>query len=403
MTLRHKTYYLQLDPSDGQKILLDRHFGCVRWVYNYFLSKLIEQYKAEKKKDSYIKQCEFLVWLKKQPEFIWLNQVNSQALQAALRFLDVAYKNMFLHKKGHPKHKSKRGKNNFHVPQNVKVKNNKLYICKFREGIKIRGNKQIVGNIKSCTVSKSATGKYFVSILVEKEIKTLPKTGKQIGIDLGLKNFIITSENVTYENNRYTKQYERKLASSQKHLSRKKKLSKSYENQRRKVAKVHEKIRNSRKDFLHKASRKLVEENDLICVETLGVKNMVKNKRLSKAISDVSWGTFLNFLSYKAEWYGKEVIKVDKFFASSKICHHCGHKNENLKLHMREWECQNCGNHNDRDLNAAKNILKEGIRIKNTKDKALVSVGTIEYTGGDSNKTFFGKHKSVKPENLMLN
>ncbi|WP_132777704.1 RNA-guided endonuclease TnpB family protein [Sphingobacterium alimentarium] len=243
--------------------------------------------------------------------------------------------------------------------------------------------------MSKCTLSKTPTGKYFVSILSEEQYQVKEKTGAFCGIDLGLKDFAITSDGVKFKNNKYTKQYEKELAKAQKHLSRKTKGSNSFERQRRKTARLHEKITNSRMDNLHKVSHQLVSNYDIIALEDLNVKGMVKNHKLSKHISDASWGTFVRLLEYKADWNDKQIVKINRFYPSSKTCCECGWINQDLNLSIREWTCKN-GHVLDRDLNAAKNILKEGLKI--------ISSGTGDYTGGDSNKTLATKHKSVKPE-----
>jgi putative transposase len=217
----------------------------------------------------------------------------------------------------------------------------------------------------------------------------MEKTGAICGIDLGLKDFVITSDGIKFKNNKYTKQYERKLAKAQKHLSRKTKGSNSFERQRRKTARIHENITNARMDNLHKVSHKLISDYDIIALEDLNVKGMVKNHKLSKHISDASWGNFVRLLEYKASWNDKQIVKINRFYPSSKTCSECGWINQNLNLSDREWICHN-GHRLDRDLNAAQNILKEGLNI--------ISAGTVDYTGGDSNKTLETKHKSVKPE-----
>ena len=384
-----RTYKFELQPTQEQKVLLGKHFGCIRYIYNYFLNEKKEQYQADKKSDNYYAQAATLTVLKKKDETVWLKEVNSQSLQFALRSLDTAYLNFFRGNAKFPNFKSKKKKNTFTVPQFAVLEENKLYIPKFKEGIKVNVYREVKGEIGKCTFSKTPTGKYFVSILSEEQYQPKEKTGAICGIDLGLKDFAVTSDNKKYKNNKYTKKYERKLKRAQQHLSRKKKGSNSFEKQRRKTARVHEKITNSRMDTLHKISHQLISDYDIIALEDLNVKGMVKNHKLAKHISDASWGTFVRLLEYKADWNDKQVIKINRYYPSSKTCCECGYINQDLKLKDRMWVCKN-GHILDRDLNAAKNILKEGLKI--------ISSGTGDNTDGDSNKPSVRKHKSVKSE-----
>jgi putative transposase len=385
-----RTYQFELTPTQDQKVLLDKHFGCIRYVFNHFLNERKEQYQKEKKSDNYYAQAAKLTIIKKQEETTWLKEVNSQSLQFSLNCLDSAYKNFFAGRAMFPKFKSRKNKNTFTVPQFAKLEADRFYAPKFKEGIKVNIHREIKGEIGKCTLSKTPTGKYFVSILSEEQYQPKEKTGAVCGIDLGLKNFAITSDGIKFKNNRYTKKYERKLKKAQQHLSRKTKGSTSFEKQRRKTAQIHEKITNSRMDNLHKVSHKLVTDYDIIALEDLNVKGMVKNHKLAKHISDASWGTFVRLLEYKAGWNDKQIVKISRWYPSSKTCCECGWINQELNLSIREWTCKN-GHVLDRDLNAAKNILKEGLKILN-------SAGTVENTGGAINKTSAKKHKAVKPE-----
>ncbi len=386
-----RTYQFELQPTQEQKVLLDKHFGCIRFVFNHFLNERKEKYQVDKKSDNYYTQCATLTELKKKEETIWLKEVNSQSLQFALKCLDSAYVNFFAGRAKFPRFKSKKNKNTFTVPQFAKLEADRFYAPKFKEGIKMNVHREVKGEIGKCTLSKTPTGKYFVSILSEEQYKPKEKTGKTCGIDLGIKDFAITSDGIKFKNNKYTKKYERKLAKAQKHLSRKTKGSNSFEKQRRKTALIHEKITSSRMDNLHKVSHKLISDYDVICLEDLNVKGMVKNHKLSKHISDASWGAFVRLLEYKANWNDKQVVKINRFYPSSKTCCECGWVNQDLNLSTREWTCKSCDKTHDRDLNAAKNILKEGLKILN-------SAGTVENTGGAINKTSAKKRKAVKPE-----
>ncbi len=375
MKLIYRAYRVELKPTQSQKVLLDKHFGCVRFIYNYFLNQRKEQYQLFNKSENYFSQAKLLPNLKKNEETSWLKEVNSQSLAESLRHLDSAYQKFFKGKSKFPRFKSKKGKNSFSVPQHFKIEQNRLHIPKFKQGIKYIDKRIINGRLCNVTVSKTPTGRYYASILVEQEYEQKPKTGLFVGVDLGIKDLAVTSDGVRFKNNRYTKTYERKLAKAQKHLSRKKKGSRSFENQKRKVAKIHEKITNTRQDVLHKITTKLIEQYDTIVVESLNVKGMMSNHNLSKHIHDASWGTFIQYLKYKADWNDKQVVAIDRYYPSSKTCNVCGWINQNLNLSMREWTCAN-GHVLDRDLNAAQNILHEGLKILN-------SAGTVENTDGD--------------------
>jgi putative transposase len=370
-----KSYKYKLKPSEEQIVLLNKHFGSIRFVYNHFLNERKNEYETNKNTINYYDNAKSLTELKKLDDYSWLNEINSQSLQDSLKNLETAYKNFFRFKKGFPKFKSKHSRNSFCVPQFVKLENGKLKMPKFKEPIDLILSRSFTGVIKQCTISKTPTDEYFVSILVETEHSKLSKTGKTIGIDLGIKDFVITSEGYKYKNNRYTKTYEKELKKQQKHLSRKTKGSNRYNKQKLKVAEIHKKITNSRLDNLHKVSTELIKKYDVIILEDLNVKGMIKNHKLSKHISDVSWSKFISLLTYKSEWNDKKIVKIDRFFPSSKTCNSCGYINQNLKLDMREWTCPSCNTKLDRDLNASINILNEGYK--------LISSGTDDYRRED--------------------
>ena len=389
MKIIFRTYQFELQPTQEQKVLLDKHFGCIRYVYNYFLNERKEQYQADKKSDNYYKQAATLTELKKKEETAWLKEVNSQSLQFALRCLDTAYVNFFRGNAKFPRFKSRKKKNSFTVPQFAKLKGGRFFAPKFKEGIKVNVHREVKGEIGKCTLSKTPTGKYFVSILSEEQYQPKEKTGSVCGVDLGLKDFAITSDGVKFKNNKYTKHYEKELAKAQRHLSRKTKGSNSFERQRRKTARIHEKITNSRMDNLHKVSHRLVSDYDIIALEDLNVKGMVKNHKLAKHISDASWGTFIRLLEYKADWNDKQIVKVNRFYPSSKTCGGCGWINQDLKLSDREWTCNSCGVVHDRDVNASVNILKEGLKIH----RQGLSITKVERKSDVSNNAH-----SAKPE-----
>jgi putative transposase len=370
-----RTYKYKLKPNNEQIVLLNKHFGSIRFVYNHFLNERKTEYETNKNSINYYDNAKSLTELKKEEDYSWLKEINSQSLQDSLKNLETAYKNFFKFNKGFPRFKSKHSKNSFTVPQSVKLTKNELSIPKFKEPIKVIIDRTFNGIIKQCTISKTPTNEYFVSILVETEHNKFPKTGKSIGLDLGIKDFVITSDGYKYKNNRYTKTYTKKLKEQQQHLSRKTKGSNRYNKQKLKVATIHKKITNSRIDNLHKVSTELIKKYDLIVLEDLNIKGMIKNHKLSKHISDASWGRFVTMLTYKAEWNDKQIVKINRFFPSSKTCNCCGYINQNLKLDIREWTCPSCNTKLDRDLNASINILKEGYK--------QISSGTDDYRRGD--------------------
>lgn len=384
----NKTYKFRIFPNAEQEQNLARHFGHSRFVYNYFLNERKEQYQKDKKSDNYYAQAKTLTDLKKQEGTEWLKEVNSQTLQFALKSLDSAYINFFRGNAKFPRFKSRRNKNSFTVPQSGKIIDGKLSIPKFKDGIKIKLHREVLGTIGKMSITRTPAGKYYVSIFTEQEADELPKTNRQVGIDLGLKDFVITSDNKKFKNNRYTNKYARELKKAQQHLSRKQKGSNGFEKQKIKVAKIHEKIANSRLDTLHKVSYALVRDNGLIVIEDLNVKGMIKNRKLSKHIADASWGSFVNLLQYKCDWYGRELVKVNRFFPSSKTCNKCGWINQDLNLSIREWTCKN-GHKLDRDLNASQNILKEGLKIYR-EELAITKV--------ERKSDFGNKAHSMKPE-----
>lgn len=389
----NRAYKFRLYPSREQAELLAKHFGCTRFVYNHFLNQRKEQYRLTGKSDNYYAQARSLTELKKQEATAWLKEINSQSLQFALRSLETAYTNFFQKRAKFPSFKSKHAKNSFTVPQSVFIADGRLFIPKFKEGIKCRVHREIKGKVGKATISKTPSGKYFVSVFTEEEYVTpIKKSGKTVGVDMGLKDLLITSDGETFKNNRYIKRYERKLAKAQLHLSRKKKGSKGFENQRLKVAKLHEKIANSRADYLHKCSISLVRRYDTICIEDLNVKGMERNHRLAKSVTDASWGAFVSMLTYKAEWNGKKVVKIDRFFPSSQTCNVCGYINKQTKdLSVREWECPVCHTHHNRDVNAAINILRFGLNH--------TSAGAVDYTGGEEVRAdLLEGRSSAKPE-----
>ena len=360
----NKSFKVRIYPNQKQQILIDKTFGCARYLYNFMLNlkqKLYDFYGISLScKDT----SKILTELKKQKS--WLQEPDKCSLQQCLRDLDIAYIKFF-NGAGFPNFKSKRGKNSYrtnsclHLDQdNKKIKIPKVGWIKFRDKTNFSG----LTKINNITISKTPSGKYFASISAEVDIKALAKTKKSCGIDLGLKDFCVLNDGTKFENPRFLVRSERRLRLLQKSLSRKVYDSKNYEKARIKLAKFYEYIANCRKDYLHKISLFLVRNYDIICAETLRVKNMIKNHKLAKAISDVSWYEFCQQLRYKCLWYNKQFIQIDIYFASSQICSNCGYKNSDIKnLDMREYDCPECGQHHDRDINAATNILNKGLTL----------------------------------------
>jgi putative transposase len=379
MTL--KAFKFRFEPTKDQQVLINKTLGCTRLLYNQMLNERQEKYKLkDKSKNKTEKQYKL--------DYFFLKEVDSISLQQTRIDLETSYKNFFRNiKKGiktNLKFKSRKNPKNSYrtvnISNSIKIEENRIKLPKLGF-VKFKKSREVTGKIKSVTISRNILNKYYISVLCETEIQKLPYSDSQIGIDLGLKEFCITSNNEFVSNPRYLRKSELKLKKAQRKLSKRVKNSKNRFKQQKKVFKLHQKIRNQRLDFLHKLSTKLINENQVVCLEDLQVKNMVKNHKLAKSISDVSWSKFVELLKYKSDWYGRELVQIDKFFPSSKTCSNCGNIKKDLTLKDREYQCDSCGVKIDRDYNASLNILREGLKMlnKNCRDDrvSLLNIQTL--------------------------
>ncbi|OAU96526.1 RNA-guided endonuclease TnpB family protein [Moraxella catarrhalis] len=364
-----KAYKYRIYPNSEQALLIEKHFGCSRFVFNWALALQKRYYAMFGKSLSRTKIQSQLIKKKKTGKFAWLNEVNSQSLLNALLNVYTAFTNFFKGRAKFPRFKSKKilGRS-YQCPQycTINFEQGIINLPKIK-GIKAVFSREFIGKIKTVTITKTATGKYHASVLVETaDILPTPTTiepSLTVGIDLGISHLLNLSDGSKFDNPKHLAKASQRLAIQQKIFARKQKQSKNHQKQKLAVARIHEKVRHQRLDIHHKITHKLICENQATsyALEDLGVKNMVKNRKLAKAIHDVGWGQFVTLLTYKANWYGKNILKVNRFFASSKICSHCHHKLDSLPLSVRNWACPSCQTHHDRDINAASNIRKQAL------------------------------------------
>jgi transposase, IS605 OrfB family, central region len=362
--MTRRAYKYRFYPTPEQERILAQTFGCVRFVYNSILRWRTDAFYQQQLKVGYVEANAQLSRMKKDPELAFLSEVSSVPLQQCLRHQQTAFKNFFEGRAQYPKFKSKRHRQSAEFTRSAfKYRDGKMYLAKSKTPLDIRWSRELPGEPSTVTVSKDSAGRYFVSCLCEFEPSKLPVTPSMTGIDLGLRDLFITDKGERVGNPRHTAKYAARLAKAQRRLSKKKLGSSNRAKAWQRVAKLHAKISDCRQDNLHKLSRRLINENQVICVESLKVKNMIRNPSLSKAIADAGWGEFVRQLAYKADWAGRLLVAIDQWFPSSKRCSGCGHTLSSLPLSIRQWDCPECGMCHDRDINAATNIKAAGLAV----------------------------------------
>ncbi|EHE9875930.1 transposase [Escherichia coli] len=359
-----RAYKYRFYPTTEQVELLAQTFGCVRFVYNSILRWRTDAYYERKEKIGYLQANARLTALKKEPEYIWLNDVSCVPLQQSLRHQQAAFANFFAGRTAYPAFKSKRHKQAAEFTASAfKYRDGELYIAKSKSPLDVRWSRELPSAPSTVAISRDSAGRYFVSCLCEFEPVSMPVTAKTVGIDVGLKDLFVTDTGFKTDNPRHTAKYAKRLTLLQRRLSRKQKGSRNRIKARLKVARLHAKIADCRMDNLHKLSRKLINENQVVCVESLKVKNMIRNPSLSRAIADAGWSELVRQLQYKGEWAGRSVVAIDQYFPSSKRCSCCGFTMQKMPLNVRKWHCPECGADHDRDINAARNIKAAGLAV----------------------------------------
>jgi putative transposase len=379
-----RAYRYRFYPTDEQQLMLARTFGCVRFVYNYFLRLRSDAYHQQQRHVSYRQTSSLLTALKQQAEHQWLQEVSCVPLQQALRHLSCALRNFFEDRADYPVFKKKHQEQSAEYTASAFTwDGTRLTLAKMEEPLAIRWSRPLPEGCKptTVTVTRDRANRYFVSILVEQDIKPLPHVDKRVGLDLGLTSMVVLSTGESVGNPKFFDRDEQKLAKAQRRLAKKQKGGKNMGKARLKVARIHARIADRRRDYQHKLSSRIVRENQVVCVESLAVKNLVKNHALAKRISDVGWGEFVRQLEYKASWYGRTLVKIDRWYPSSKRCSHCGHVLDSLSLDERFWTCPACSTFHDRDRNAAQNVLAEGLSVSACGEAARPNTnGTVEGT-----------------------
>ena len=360
----HRAYKFRFYPTTEQAEQLARTFGCARFVYNHFLRLRTDAFFQDKKRVGYNDTARMLTVLKQQPETEWMNEVSNVCLQQSLRNLDVAFKNFFQKRTKYPTFKSKHGPQSVRYMSNgFRIKDGKLWLAKQDAPLNVRWSRKLPSVPSSVTVSRDCAGRYFVSCLCEEDIQPLPVTTNVVGVDLGLKDALITSEGQRIANPQFLLSVSKRLNTAQRRLSRKQKGSKNRAKARIKVARLHARVSDARNDWSNKLTTQLVRENQVISAESLAVKNMLRNRSLARAIADVGWSEIVRKLEYKSAWYGRTFVQIDRFYPSSKRCSCCGHTLKSLDLATRAWTCPECSATHDRDINAAVNIREAGLAI----------------------------------------